>query len=48
MVTYEQQVIIERFTSLSPTPTYELYLRYCMFHGVQTVSREEYLEAIND
>lgn len=47
-MTPEQKDFIKEFISLSPTPTYELYLRYCMFHGVQPVSREEYLEAIND
>lgn len=47
-MTPEQKDLIREFTRLSPTPTYELYLRYCMFHGVQPVSREEYLEEIGN
>lgn len=38
---------LKEFTNLSPTPTYDLYLRYCMFHGVQPVSWEEYLEIVS-
>lgn len=37
-----QQESIKEFLTLSPTPTYALYLRWCGFHGIVPVSQEEF------
>lgn len=43
-MTNEQEMLIKEFISLSPTPTYDLYLRYCSFHGVEPVGKDKFEE----